>query len=371
MALLSLLENVKMADIQRLTHVSYGRAAELKSIARKRFSVGRTPSSEALKWAKESAKLPLAIPEEAEPEPLKIEALKSMIIQLSENTPILPKVSHRPITGGHLAEISIPDLHLGKYAAPEETGESYSPEIASRVFRTAFDDLLYQVKKAYDIERIVIPIGNDFLTSDNLKNTTTRGTPQDVQGSFHAHFRLGWSLLVEAIEKARAVAPVDVIVVPGNHDSIASFVLGQILGVYFASVQDVRVHNQNDQPRKYLRYGEVLLGYAHGHSEKARSLPMLMATEAALAWGKTRHREIHLGHLHHTRDTHFLGSNEIDGVILRVIPSLSATDRYHASQGYRSQRAALAFVYHAKMGQKAIFRHSILDELAIQIPSVA
>ena len=182
---------------------------------------------------------------------------------------------------------------------------------------------------------------------------------------------MGWALLIEAIEKARTVAPVDVIVVPGNHDSIASFVLGQILGTYFTSVEDVCIHSANDQPRKYIQYGEVLLGFAHGHAEKARSLPMLMATEASQAWGQTRHREIHVGHLHHTRDTHFLGANETDGVILRVIPSISGLDRWHASKGYRSQRAALAFVYHPKSGQKAIFRHSILDDLAITVPSVA
>tara|TARA_B110000977_G_C11088432_1_gene495724 strand:+ start:5614 stop:6915 length:1302 start_codon:yes stop_codon:yes gene_type:complete len=371
MALLTLLGTIKMAVLQRLTHVSYGRAAELKSIAKKRLSDGRTPSSEAIQWARKSINLPVDEPKNNETAPLEIEALKSIIIELRQNAPMRPKDSHQPTSGGHLAEISIPDLHLGKYAAPEETGESYSPEIASRAFRTAFDDLLYQVNNAYEIERIVIPIGNDFLTSDNLRKTTTRGTPQDVQGSFHAHLRLGWHLLVEAIEKARSVAPVDVIVVPGNHDSIASFVLGQILGTYFTNVEDVCIHSANDQPRKYIQYGEVLLGFAHGHAEKARSLPMLMATEASQAWGQTRHREIHVGHLHHTRDTHFLGANETDGVILRVIPSISGLDRWHASKGYRSQRAALAFVYHPKSGQKAIFRHSILDDLAITVPSVA
>lgn len=299
------------------------------------------------------------------------EALKEYITQLKEAAPILPQIEHSIIEDGHLAEISIPDLHVGKYASANETGESYNLEIACTIFRNALHDLVSQCITAYPIEKILFPVGNDFLNGDNLSNSTTRGTPQDSAGNLKEHFRCGMNLLREAIETLRAVAPVDVIIVPGNHDAVASFALGQLLGALYDGSQGVTVHDSSDQPRKYITFGNILLGFAHGHNEKARDLPMLMAMEAAEMWGKTRHREFHVGHLHHTRDTHFMGTNEKDGVIHRVIPSLSSADRWHADKGYRSQRAALAFVYHRSKGQRAIFRYSILDRLQITVENVA
>lgn len=299
------------------------------------------------------------------------EALKSYINQLRESAPALPHVQHSIIEDGHLAEISIPDLHVGKYACASETGEDYNLEIASKVFRNALHDLASQCKRAYPIEKILFPIGNDFLNGDNLGNSTTRGTPQDSAGNYQEYFRVGMNLLREGIETLRTVAPVEVVIVPGNHDSLSSFALGQLLGAIYDQCPDVIVHDSTDQPRKYISYGNVLLGFAHGHNEKLRNLPMLMALEAADMWGKSSCREFHVGHLHHTRDTHFTGTLEQDGMIHRVIPSLSSADKWHADKGYRSQRAALAFVYHRTQGQRAIFRHAILDRLQIEVAKIA
>lgn len=300
-----------------------------------------------------------------------VEAVRGLIEELREASPVLPDIKYSPIKEGHLLEIAIPDLHLGKYAKASETGEDYNVEIACEIFRKALNDLVTQAVKSYPIERIIFPIGNDFLTADTSSNTTTRGTAQDVSGNFENHFRTGIRLLREAVETMRTVAPIEVIIVPGNHDTHAVLAIGELLDAIYENCREITVHNDHTQPRKYISYGDILLGFAHGHNEKANSLPMLMAFEAADAWGRSRHREIHVGHLHHTRDTHYLGSNEADGVLIRVIPSLSASDRWHASKGYRSQRAALAFVYHPADGQRAIFRHSILDTLKVAVPRIA
>jgi hypothetical protein len=300
-----------------------------------------------------------------------MEAMRQMIEDVRTAASPLPMHLYSQKQDGHLVEISIPDLHLGKFSDPLETGETYNVEIACDLFRRAVADLICQAKNAYEIDRIVFRIGNDYLTADTFANTTTRGTAQDVSGHFAEHFRKGWQLLRETIESLREIAPIDVMVIPGNHDSVASFALGEVLGAIYHGCEEVTIHHQNNQARKYLSYGDILLGYAHGHLEKAQSLPMLMASEAAVAWGNSRHREIHVGHLHHTRDTHYLGTNEVDGVIVRVIPSLSASDRWHAGKGYRSQRAALAFAYHPTKGQRAIFRHVVTDPLQISVPHVA
>jgi len=299
-----------------------------------------------------------------------VKAVRELIDELKAASPMLPDIKYSPIKEGHLLEIAIPDLHLGKYAKASEAGENYNVEIACELFRKALNDLVAQASKSYPIERIIFPIGNDFLTADTTSNTTTRGTAQDTAGNFENHFRTGVRLLREAVETMRSVAPVEVVIIPGNHDTHAVLAIGELLGAIYEKCPEVAIHNDSLQPRKYISYGNILLGFAHGHNEKANSLPMLMAVEAADAWGRSRHREIHVGHLHHTRDTHYMATNELDGVLIRVIPSLSASDRWHAAKGYRSQRAALAFVYHPQAGQTAIFRHSIIRQIETPVPVI-
>ena len=49
------------------------------------------------------------------------------------------------------------------------------------------------------------------------------GTRQDADSRFSRIFRDGRKLLVEAIEYLKTIAPVDVLVVVGNHDSNSMF----------------------------------------------------------------------------------------------------------------------------------------------------
>jgi hypothetical protein len=36
----------------------------------------------------------------------------------------------------------------------------------------------------YNIEKIIVPVGSDFFHVDTLGGTTTKGTPQDCDGTF-------------------------------------------------------------------------------------------------------------------------------------------------------------------------------------------
>lgn len=271
--------------------------------------------------------------------------------------PAYPEFTYPKTTDPHLLEISVPDLHIGKFALMEETGDPYDVEIASEAFLNAIEDLATQASQM-EIEQIVFPLGNDYLTADNLDKTTTRGTPQDYCGSQLANLRHAWKLAVEAIDRLQSIAPVEVIMVPGNHDTYSVFTIGMILEVYYSQCHQVTVRNTVTD-RQYKAYGKNLLGYAHGHREKQRSLPMLMATEAADLWAGSAYREFHLGHFHHTKDVNYMATSEDDGVIVRILPSLSASDRWHSAKGYRAQRAAQALVYHPQNGLRAIFRHNL------------
>jgi predicted nucleic-acid-binding Zn-ribbon protein len=81
----------------------------------------------------------------------------------------------------NLLEISIQDLHYGKMAWTGETGENYDTKIARERFLNAINTL---IKRAigFEINQILFLVGSDFFNSDNLDNTTTKGTPQDEDG---------------------------------------------------------------------------------------------------------------------------------------------------------------------------------------------
>ena len=53
--------------------------------------------------------------------------------------------------------------------------------------------------------------------------------------------------------------PVDVVVIPGNHDFERSYYMGAYLEAWFNEDPQVYVNN-GASPRKYYKFGKVLLG---------------------------------------------------------------------------------------------------------------
>src|SRR5262249_18782900 len=147
-----------------------------------------------------------------------------------------------------------------------ETGQSYDLAIAERLFRDAVEDLL-DYASGFVFDQIVIPVGNDFLHFDNFRNQTSNGTPLDVDGRFPKVFVAGEMSMIWAVELLRGVAPVKLIWVRGNHDTISSFCLARVLLNRFHNADDVEV-DCSPTKHKYIRYGKNLLGFTHGDKIK-------------------------------------------------------------------------------------------------------
>lgn len=266
-----------------------------------------------------------------------------------------PKTKRAPVKGGRLLEIAAFDLHLGKLGWKPETGADYDIKIARDDFFKALHELVEKAQKQGPISRILFPVGNDYLTIDSDSNETTAGTPQDVDSRFTKIYREGRKILVEAIEMLRQIAPVDVMVVAGNHDHVSMFHLGDALECWFHAHDDVKVFNEPIS-RKYYRFGKVLLCFCHGHLEKQDSLHGLAATEQPVLWAATTYREWHLGHLHHQIVKEHMGT------IVRVLSSLSGPDRYHHDRGYvGAKRVAQAFLFNEETGLDAIFQSTPVE----------
>ena len=224
-----------------------------------------------------------------------------------------------------------------------ETGEPWSMAEAERVLFWAIEELLSKFELDR-VEKIILPIGNDLLHTDNLAGTTTRGTPQHWEMLWVPAFKRVWRLIVQVIERLLQVAPVEVFMVPGNHDYQTTSAIGEILEAWFRETDAVTVDNR-ECPRKYMRYGASLLGFTHGHLVKALELPLIMAQEAPELWSSAYFREVHIGHTHAKKETVFHPVREKTGVRVRVLPSLCATDSWHASKGYRHMRSAEALLW--------------------------
>lgn len=254
----------------------------------------------------------------------------------------------------YMMEPSILDLHVGKLSWDEETGHgNYDTSIATSLFKDALEVLIERTK-SFQFERVVFPLGHDFFNSDSLSNATTKGTVQDVDSRFQKTFRAGRQLATYAVDRLREVAPrVDVIVVPGNHDQLSAWFLGEVLATQYARTQGVSVDN-TPRLRKYVEHYRNMLMMTHGDRGKRQDYALLIATEEPAMFGRTRNREIHTGHLHQTR------VQEHHGVRVRISPALTAADAWHAEQTYvGNARAAENFVWHREEGIVTIANYTV------------
>lgn len=248
-----------------------------------------------------------------------------------------------PEGDAHALVISPFDLHYGKYAWSGEVREEYSRQMARDLLLSKAQEIIGDVVK-YNIEKIIVPVGSDFFHVDTLGGTTTKGTPQDCDGTFIQIMVEGQQLMVEFIDLLRQVADVEIILTAGNHDFKLSHVLLQYLGAYYRHCEDVNVIKCH-KFRQYFEYGENLMGFTHGDGTKLSELPYLMANEASESWSRTKHRAFFTGHLHHEMVKDF------KGVKVFQMPSLSGSDRWHHHHGFEgSTRALHGYIVHPTKG---------------------
>jgi hypothetical protein len=252
---------------------------------------------------------------------------------------------------GTMIEFGIPDLHIGKLCWPEETTQpAWGMRITEATFKEALEDLIDRSPK--DAEEAWFVLGNDFFNVDNAAYGTAAGTLQDEDGRWQKTYRDGRSLAIWAIERLREQYPmVRVPVIYGNHDPERTFYLGELLDQMYAGYKDIQIDNRACH-RKYMRWGDTLIGLTHGDRIKSLDLTHLAQNEARKLWGETNKCEFHLGHYHHE------SVKELGGVKLRILPSLCPADAWHSRSGYTTaERAAQAFVYEKKGLSNIIYHY--------------
>lgn len=279
-------------------------------------------------------------------------SIETLLEQLAKNGPKVPKLRRHAKRTKHRREleISIVDPHLGMKAYPPAADREWSTEECEQMKLGLVERLLKAASPYEPFERILLVLGNDLLHSDNVFHTTTQGTGQPESESWHHIYVRAELLGIAEIDRLKQVAPVKVIVVPGNHDRQSTFTLGRVWQAYYHNDKNVEV-DCSASPYKFHHYGVNLIGFEHGHSVNANRLAALMANETRLnGWSDARYCEWHLG------DQHRKGSSkpsmfEEQGVSVEYLPGLTPPNEWHRLKGFNWQkRAGMAFVWDRDRG---------------------
>jgi hypothetical protein len=279
-----------------------------------------------------------------------IEKLKDELKrEFAEYAPYYPKIKRTKSKDGHLLVISPADVHIGKLCTSFETGEAYNQQIAVQRVKEGVKGILNEAS-GYNIDKILLIIGNDILHTDTPKRQTTSGTPQDTDGMWYDNFLTGVKLYVDVITTLMQVADVEVQYNPSNHDYTNGFFLAQLIQTHFRKSKNV-TFDVSISHRKYFRYGSNLIGSTHGDGAKQTDLPLLMAHESK-DWTECKHRYIYTHHLHHKV------SKDVFSVCVETLRSPSGADSWHHRAGYQhSPKAIEGFIHHPEHGQKARLVH--------------
>ena len=257
----------------------------------------------------------------------------------------------------HLLEISAFDLHIGKIGIK---GDEYSMEIAEERLLSAIEHLLYRAQ-GYYIDKILFIVGQDLLNSDGdwPIPSTTKGTPQ-FNSDYHIDmYRTARKLMIKAINRLYEIANVHVMVIPGNHDRESIMHLGDLLELYYENNDNVKVDN-SDCLMKAIPYGNNLIISDHGDGPKTADLPGIISQRFKNLWSGVSYVEVHRGHYHTNKAMKLQAIEELNGITVRNLSSMSATDYWHDSKGFIGNiKKAQAFIYNRQNGLQGILNYNV------------
>lgn len=233
---------------------------------------------------------------------------------------------------GLVAELCLFDLHFGKVDYHLNRTVDYTKQLAK---------ILFEFKRRIrtrGVKKILLPLGNDLFNIDNPSKTTTAGTPQSQVMSYSNMFEQASAAMMYVIDELSKIAPVEVLFIPGNHDTETVKIFQITMLIAFRNHENVDI-SANQDSRQYVEWGNNIIGYAHGDKvKKPHDLFALMANETQ--W-KGANKVWHLGHIHQSK------SDTYKGVQIEHIPSISVTDLWHFDAGFTSPnpKYALAFLW--------------------------
>lgn len=225
------------------------------------------------------------------------------------------------------AVINLYDAHVDKLSF---TGRGGKEELENNldVLWEEFKNLLAEILN-HNPSIIILPIGNDFFTTNGREQTTRAGTPQHRTTHWHDSFEAGVTFYRRAIDMIRQHCDCLVINIPGNHDHDLVLALGTVIKALYKNAHNV-ILKLSKEARKYVNIGECLLGFGHGKTEhrRIRDLPTAMAIETD-SFSRAKYRIFFLGDKHHAEEYSSLNKLEHNGVEIRFLRAATNEDEWH------------------------------------------
>jgi hypothetical protein len=260
---------------------------------------------------------------------------------------------------GNLGLIANFDAHIGKLAWDVETGQGdYDIPIAVEEFNHVTDTNLERIS-LFDPEKIIMILGQDMLHYENLEGVTPKGRNiLDTDGRLSKLQDAAIDVCVRNVLKCRAVAPVELILVQGNHDQTSSLWLAKVLRAWFKDDKYVTIDCE-PRLRKARTWGKTFIGLAH--RVPAGKIPAVHAEfstgrDTKEMWGASEYREILFGDQHKKMQWK-VGSQVTHGATLfRQLTALSKIDYWHYENMFTDAvPGGEAFVYNKETGCIANF----------------
>lgn len=252
----------------------------------------------------------------------------------------------KKVNSDYLAMYMMGDHHFGLLADGETkmAGDDadWDIKIATSILMDSTNRLASRVG---DAEIGVLLNVGDFFHADSSANTTTKGTPVDVDTRIAKTFKLAGRLFQTLINKMLEThKQVVVINVRGNHDSDMACHLSSCIELLYAKEKRVNVL-QNYSKFIHYQWHNNLFVFHHGDRMKHEQILQAVIRNLDDEWSQSKNRYCHLGHIHHHT------AREVGSMHFEHWGSLTATDSWHSSQGYGAERSMTAVVYHKDTGE--------------------
>ena len=242
------------------------------------------------------------------------------------------------------------DLHYGMYADGWASRKGvYNRDIAAERYLYGTLKCARALRKAYDSNFVILPVGGDFVHCDNAhgKTTSLRNT-MDLDSTPERIVVGAVQLAVQMVEMLlEDDFTVFLCLVKGNHDAYTDVLIYQALRLAFRDTPNVHFHENQIHDYTVIPWGDYLLVEHHGHGIKsAKELGAL-----GEGWARDQ-RKVFQGAYAFTGNLHHLRNEEDAGVMLFQQPSPAGTDRYHAlnAYGHRARPAVAGFALSQSRG---------------------
>lgn len=251
-----------------------------------------------------------------------------------------PKVNDTDL----LTVYPVADAHIGMLAWGAETGEDYDTRIASERI-CAWMQSVVDASPPSDTA-LILDVGDLTHADDRTNMTPASKHILDVDTRHYRTLEVTIWTMVQAVEIALTKhRRVIVVVLPGNHDPHAC------LAIMFALAERYRDNPRVEVQKKpgeffVMEWGKCLLAAHHGDKAKAERLVLYMADRWPEMWGRSKHRFLFTGHMHHHK------SADIGGVQWEQLRALTAKDAYAASHAFIGRAQLQGITYHRETGVK-------------------